>query len=72
MKKTSTWADEVLSRIQESGRRIHRIECKIRAYDRAGWWRKMRMGGLTYRVFLEYCYLSELDYYISADLQARD
>lgn len=72
MKKTSIWTDEVLSGIQESGRRIYLLTLKINAYDRANWWRKMRMGGLVYRVFLEYSYMSELDYYVSKDIQARD
>lgn len=72
MKKTSTWTDEVLSGMQESGKRIYLLRLKINAYDRANWWRKMRMGWLVYRVFLKYCYMSELYYYISAYLKARD
>lgn len=66
------WAKSIVDRLNVHLRRISKLEAKIKKYDRSPEWRRIFMGGMMYRAYLEVRLMMAEDALIELDLCVRE
>jgi hypothetical protein len=65
------WAKSIIDKLSLKLRIITKLETKCERYDNAPNWRRILMGGVFYRAFLQVQLMSAMDAYIELDLIGR-